>query len=111
MSDLLQTIQNCDETSIRGQFLTFIAGEGTFGVEIGQVMEIVMMQPITSMPEMPEYIRGLINLRGKIIPVLDTRIRFHLPAKEYDDQTCIIVLDSGNQPIGLIVDRVSDVMP
>jgi len=110
MSDLLQTISNCDEASIKGQFLTFITGEGTFGVEIGQVMEIVMMQTITSMPEMPEYIRGLMNLRGKIIPVLDARIRFHLPIKEYDDQTCIIVLDSGNQPIGLIVDSVSDVM-
>lgn len=110
MSDILKTIDDCDEDSMKDRFLTFLTGEGTFGVEIQYVMEIVVIQPITRMPEMPDYIRGLMNLRGSIIPVLDTRIRFHLPQKEYDDQTCIIVIDAGSIPIGLIVDSVSDVL-
>lgn len=110
MSDLLKAIEDCTEDSMKDRFLTFLTGDWIFGVEIQDVIEIIVIQSIVSMPEMPDYIRGLINLRGKIVPVLDTRIRFHMPPKEYDDQTCIIVLDAGEMMMGLIVDRVSDVL-
>ena len=62
------------------------------------------------MPELPDYIRGIINLRGKIIPVMDVRLRFRKPFREYNDRTCVIVVDIGDISIGLIVDSVSEVM-
>ncbi len=68
------------------------------------------MQPITEVPELPEYIRGIINLRGKIIPVMDVRLRFKKQLREYNDRTCIIVIDIKDIAIGLIIDSVSEVM-
>ncbi len=65
----------------------------TFGIEIRNVMEIVVLQPITRLPETPDYIKGIVNLRGRIIPVLDARLRFKKPWAEYNDRTCIIVIE------------------
>lgn len=98
------------EDTQKDKFLTFLLGNEYYGIEIKYVTEIVGMQAITEVPELPEYIRGIINLRGKIIPVMDVRLRFKKPIKEYNDRTCIIVVDIREIAIGLIIDSVSEVM-
>jgi purine-binding chemotaxis protein CheW len=98
------------EDTQKDKYLTFALGNEFYGIEIKYVTEIVGMQSITEVPELPEYIRGIINLRGKIIPVMDVRLRFKKAPKEYNDRTCIIVVDIGNISIGLIIDSVSEVM-
>ena len=80
-----------------------------YGIEIQRVTEIIGVQPITEVPELPEYIKGIINLRGKIIPVMDVRIRFKKPFKEYNDRTCVVIIDLEEVSIGLIVDGVAEV--
>ena len=98
------------EDTQKGKFLTFCLGNDYYGIEIKFVTEIIGMQPITEIPEMPVYIKGIINLRGKIIPVMDVRLRFRKPFKEYNDRTCIVVIDIKEVSIGLIVDSVSEVI-
>lgn len=110
MTDILKNSTSTSKDSMKGRFLTFLIDQDVFGVEIEHVMEIVGIQPITEVPEMPDYINGIINLRGKIIPVLDVRTRFKKPRAEYDDRTCIIVIDYDRLSLGLIVDSVSDVL-
>ena len=110
MANLLKSIADLDEDSMKGRFLAFLIGEETFGIGIRNVMEIVGIQPITEMPEAPAYMKGIVNLRGSIIPVLDVRLRFKKPQIEYDDRTCIIVIVYGGTSTGLIVDRVSEVL-
>lgn len=97
------------EDTQKGKFLTFSLGTEFYGIEIKYVTEIIGLQPITEIPEMPEYIKGIINLRGKIIPLMDVRLRFKKPFREYNDRTCIVVIDIREIPIGLIVDSVSEV--
>lgn len=99
-----------DEDTQHGRFLTFALGDEEFGIEISFVTEIIGMQPISTLPEVPEYIRGIVNLRGKIIPVIDMRLKFKKAAIDYSDRTCIIVIDTGVFTVGLIVDRVAEVM-
>lgn len=99
-----------EEDTQKDKFLTFVLGNEFYGIEIKYVTEIVGMQPITEVPELPGYIRGIINLRGKIIPVMDVRLRFKKPLIEYNDRTCIIVVDIRDVSIGLIIDSVSEVM-
>lgn len=96
--------------TMKGRFLTFPLGAESYGIEIRYVTEIIGMQPITKVPELPDYIKGIINLRGKIIPVMDVRIRFRKEFKEYNDRTCVIVIDVNDISIGLIVDSVSEVI-
>ncbi|MCB8815492.1 chemotaxis protein CheW [Desulfosporosinus shakirovi] len=98
------------EDTQKGKFLTFCLGTEFYGIEIKYVTEIIGLQPITEIPEMPEYIKGIINLRGKIIPLMDVRLRFRKPFREYNDRTCIVVIDIRETPIGLIVDSVSEVI-
>ncbi len=98
-----------EEDTQHGRFLTFAVGEEVYGIGIGMVTEIVGLQPITTMPEMPDYLMGIINLRGKIIPVMDMRRRFHKEPLAYNDRTCIIVLDIRYVSVGLIVDHVNEV--
>lgn len=98
------------EDTQKGKFLTFSLGNEFYGIEIKYVTEIIGLQPITEIPEMPEYIKGIINLRGKIIPVMDVRLRFQKPFREYNDRTCVIVIDIRDISIGLIVDSVSEVI-
>ena len=93
-----------------GLYLTFSIGDDTFGIGIRYVREIIGIQPITVIPEFPEHIKGVINLREKIIPVMDVRLRFGKPAQEYDGRTCIIVVNIHDTSIGLIVDRVAEVI-
>lgn len=98
------------EDTLTGRFLTFSMDDETYGIEIRYVTEIIGLQAITEMPEMPEYIRGIVNLRGRIISVMDVRTRFGKDNRDYDDRTCIIVIDYQGAPIGLIVDSVAEVV-
>lgn len=99
-----------EEDTQKGKFLIFTLEKESYGIEIKYVTEIIGIQQITEVPELPEYIRGIINLRGKIIPVMDVRLRFKKPFKEYNDRTCVIVVDIREVAIGLIVDSVSEVL-
>ena len=93
-----------------GRYLTFNIGDVMFGIEMLYITEIIGMQKITELPDMPSFMKGIINLRGKIIPVLDVRLLFGKDVREFDDRTCVIVIDIAGIPIGLIVDRVSEVV-
>lgn len=110
MSEKVIPIELQEEDAQKGRYLTFKLGKEFYGIEIKYVTEIIGLQPITEIPELPEYIRGIINLRGKIIPVMDVRLRFKKPFKEYNDRTCVIVIDIEDISIGLIVDSVSEVI-
>ena len=99
-----------EEDTQHGRFLTFALGKESFGLEISYVTEIVGIQPITQIPEVPEYFKGIINLRGKIIPVIDVRLKFHKNEIPYNDRTCIIVVDIKQVSVGLIVDNVAEVV-
>jgi purine-binding chemotaxis protein CheW len=96
--------------NIENMFLTFEIEQEAYAVNIGCVTEIVGMQRISEIPDVPGYIKGAMNLRGKVIPVIDLRLRFQLRAREYDDRTTIIVLDLAGVPTGMVVDRVTDVL-
>jgi purine-binding chemotaxis protein CheW len=99
-----------EEDTQKGKFLTFSLGKESYGIEILYVTEIVGIQPITQVPELPEYIKGIINLRGKIIPVMDVRLRFKKTSVDYNDRTCIVVIDIKDISIGMIVDTVAEVL-
>jgi|LGVF01.2.fsa_nt_gb purine-binding chemotaxis protein CheW len=101
---------NYEEDTQHGRFLTFALGNEVYGIEIKYVTEIIGMQSITKVPEVPSYIKGIINLRGKIIPVLDVRIQFGKEPIEYNDRTCIVVIDIDDVSVGLIVDTVEEVL-
>ncbi|MBN2644871.1 MAG: purine-binding chemotaxis protein CheW [Desulfuromonadaceae bacterium] len=90
-------------------YLTFCLGNENYGIEIFYVIEIVGMQRITELPDMPCYIKGVVNLRGHIIPVMDVRLRFNMPERPYDDRTCLIVTRIAETTTGLVVDRVNEV--
>ncbi len=97
------------------KFLTFVLDNEHYGVEVMKIREIIRMQKITPVPQMPPHVKGVINLRGKIIPVMDLRLRFDLTAKDADDNTCIVVVnlvrnDGSNALTGLVVDNVEEVL-
>lgn len=93
-----------------GKYLTFALGNEEYGVEILQVREIIGLMEITAVPQVPEYIKGVINLRGKVIPVIDLRLKFCMEAIAYTGETCIIVLQIHDTIMGIIVDRVCEVL-
>lgn len=99
-----------EEDTQKGRFLIFTIDRETYGVEIKYVTEIIGIQTITEIPELPDYVKGIINLRGKIIPVMDVRLRFKKEPQPYNDRTCIIVIEIHNLSIGLIVDKVVEVL-
>lgn len=92
------------------KYLTFVLGAEEYGLEILKVREIIGLQTITVVPRMPDFIRGIINLRGKVIPVIDLRLKFEMESIEDTEQTCIIVLELGDLLTGILVDRVSEVL-
>lgn len=94
----------------KDKYITFISGNECFGLKIEYVNEIIVFQDITEIPECEDYIKGLINLRGKIIPVVDVRIRFKQEPFEYNDRTCIIVLNVRELVVGLIVEKIAEVV-
>ena len=110
MADLLQEIVEIEEDTQKDKYLIFSIDKQCYGIDIKYVIEIIGIEPITEVPELPDYIRGVINLRGKIIPVMDVRLKFKKEEKEYDDRTCIIVVEISGICIGLIIDRVLEVV-
>jgi purine-binding chemotaxis protein CheW len=99
-----------EENNIDDMYLTFGVATEEYGIGIGFVTEIVGMQRVMEVPDVPHFIKGVINLRGKVIPVMDVRARFGMPEKPYTERTVIIVLDVDGVPIGLVVDNVSEVL-
>jgi purine-binding chemotaxis protein CheW len=97
-----------------GKYLTFTLAEEEYGIGILKIKEIIGMMPITPVPQTPEFVKGVINLRGKVIPVVDLRLRFGMEEIGYTERTCIIVVeisgDTGTVQTGIVVDSVSEVM-
>jgi purine-binding chemotaxis protein CheW len=101
--------------SLAGKYLTFVLGDESYGIAVLKIREIIRLPDITAVPQMPAHIRGVINLRGKIIPVVDLRARFGLPHAEATDRTCVIVMQvttaaGASVPMGLVVDDVEEVI-
>ncbi len=107
--DMMDDIDEEDEDTIKDMYLTFHLGGEDYGIEIAYVTEIVGMQNITEVPDMPDFVKGVVNLRGQVIPVIDMRLRFHMQPREYDERTCIIVVHIRNIQLGLVVDTVNEV--
>lgn len=99
-----------DEDTQKDKYLSFRLGAEEYAIEIQHIIEIIVMQEITKVPDMPDFIIGVINLRGNVISVMDIRRRFNLETRDYDDRTCIIVVSINNISIGLIVDTVNEVV-
>lgn len=99
-----------EDDSMKNRYLTFRVGNEDYGIEILYVTEIVGMQKVTEVPDMPDFVKGVINLRGQVIPVIDVRTRFQLESRQYDDRTCAIVVNIDATVIGLIVDSVDEVL-
>ncbi len=97
-------------TTQQDKYVTFKSGNEYFGLKIQYVREIIVIQEITEIPESEDFIKGLINLRGKIIPVIDVRIRFRQEPIPYTDRTCIIVINVNDVVVGLIVERIAEVV-
>jgi purine-binding chemotaxis protein CheW len=97
-----------------GKYLIFHLGEEEFGIPVQKVREIMGVQDITRVPQTPAHVKGVINLRGKVIPVVDLRLKFAMPALEYTHRTCIIVVevsgDRGIRLMGVVVDGVAEVL-
>jgi purine-binding chemotaxis protein CheW len=97
-----------------GKYLTFTLDEEEYGIGILKIKEIIGMMPITPVPQTPEFVKGVINLRGKVIPVVDLRLRFGMDSIDYNERTCIIVVEIDGQVgtvmIGIVVDSVSEVL-
>jgi purine-binding chemotaxis protein CheW len=95
---------------VGGKFLTFFLGNEEYGIEILTVREIIGLLPVTAMPEMPAFVRGLVNLRGKVIPVVELRKKFGMEPVPDTEQTCIIVVQTHETMLGVVVDQVSEVL-
>ena len=100
--------------TLAGKYLVFQLGHEEFGIRVMKVREIMGVQDITAVPQTPAYIKGVINLRGKVIPVVDLRLKFGLPELEYTQRTCIIVVqvqgDTNAMLMGVVVDGVAEVL-
>lgn len=99
-----------EEDTIKDKYLTFIIDGEDYGIDISHVIEIISVSAITKLPSTEDYIKGVINLRGSIIPVIDVRIKFKKEEKAYDEFTCIIVVEYNEYTVGLIVDTVHEVL-
>lgn len=99
-----------DSMQYKKQFLTFNIDQVHYGIDISLVTEIIGMQQVTPIPNLPPYIKGIMNLRGKIIPLIDVRLRLYNRERDYDDRTCVIVITWEDEEIGLIVDCVYEVI-
>jgi purine-binding chemotaxis protein CheW len=101
-------------STLVGKYLTFALGDEEYGVPVLKVREIIKMMDITVVPQVPAHIKGVINLRGKVIPVVDLRLKFSLAQQDYTERTCIIVvevvLSTANVMMGVVVDSVSEVL-
>jgi purine-binding chemotaxis protein CheW len=100
--------------ALAGKYLTFSLGNEEYGLPVLKVREIIKVMDITPVPQVPAHVKGVVNLRGKVIPVIDLRAKFSLPAQDYTDRTCIVVVDVSLKRdrvmLGVIVDAVSEVL-
>jgi purine-binding chemotaxis protein CheW len=116
MSKLTETMDQAVKVMAdrEGKYLTFTLASEEYGIGILKIREIIGMMPITSVPQTPDFVKGVINLRGKVIPVMDLRLRFGMEAIDYSERTCIIVVEieggEGTVQIGIVVDSVSEVL-
>lgn len=97
------------EDAQKDRYMTFGIDGQDYGIEILNVTEIVGLQDIAEVPDVPHFVKGMMNLRGNVVPVISVRLRFGLPEVEYDDRTCVVVVTLGSSTIGMIVDRVNEV--
>ncbi|MCF7949018.1 MAG: chemotaxis protein CheW [Spirochaetia bacterium] len=105
-----ELLQEEDEDEVQeNKFLMCKLGNEVFGIDIAHVTDIIELQKITEVPDMPEYVRGVINLRGQVIPVIDLRMRFKMEPRDYDDRTVITVVQIRNNSIGFIIDTATEV--
>jgi len=95
---------------LAGRFLTFYIDDIIYSLPLTHVIEIIGIQTITHIPAVPHYIKGIVNLRGKVVPISDVRLKFNQPERPYDDKTCIVITMMGETQVGLIVDRVAEVV-
>ncbi len=105
-----QATENQVQSSKAGKYLTFGLNDEQYGLEILKVREIIGLMDITSVPRTPQYVKGVINLRGSVIPIVDLRLKFGMPEAEPTEQTCVIVVDVHGTEMGIIVDQVSEVL-
>ncbi len=116
MADVTETMNQAVKviTEREGKYLTFTLNNEEYGIGILKIKEIIGMMAITTVPQTPDFVKGVINLRGKVIPVMDLRLRFNMEAMEYTERTCIIVVEieagTGTIQIGIVVDSVSEVL-
>jgi purine-binding chemotaxis protein CheW len=119
MTETMDTLEAVKEEKVEtktgarakaGKYLTFILGEEQYGLEILKVREIISVMEITEVPQVPTFIKGVINLRGKVIPVIDLRLKFGMSAVEYTRETCIIVVNVNTLLLGIVVDTVAEVL-
>ncbi len=116
MAELVETMDQAVKAMAEreGKYLTFSLAEEEYGIGILKIKEIIGMLPITSVPQTPDFVKGVINLRGKVIPVIDLRLRFSMGEIDYTERTCIIVVEidgqAGTVLIGIVVDSVSEVL-
>ncbi len=110
MSDNSTQEAQRDQANKTGKYLTFVLAEEEYGLEILKVREIIGVMDITAVPRTPEYVKGVINLRGKVIPVVDLRLKFGMVEVEHTQETCIIVVQVGTVEVGILVDKVSEVL-
>ncbi len=99
-----------DNAELQGKFLIFSVNDVEYGIDIGNVTEIIGIQYMTPIPNAPRYVRGITNIRGTIVPVVDMRLRFGIEETEYTERTCIVLISSENMYIGIVVDSVEDVV-
>lgn len=97
------------EDTLKDKYLSFCIAEEEYCIEIRYITEIVGIQHIAQVPDMPDFVKGVINLRGRVIPVMDVRLRFKMVAREYDERTCVIVSTVGESLVGFVVDTVREV--
>ena len=116
MSDLMETVVDVEEDAalnedtMANKFLVFFLDGQEYAIAIKYVVDIINVQPMTRMPNVPDFVRGITNLRGKVIPIIDVRIRFGKEPQDYNDRTCIIVVEVGDASVGMVIDQVSEVI-
>ena len=116
MTESIESMDSPLETTAdkAGKYLTFALAGEEYGIGILKIKEIIGMMPITTVPQTPEFFKGVINLRGMVIPVMDLRLKFGLKAMKYNERTCIVVVEmescSEKVQIGIVVDAVSEVL-
>lgn len=116
MAELAETMDQAVKAMAdrEGKYLTFSLANEEYGIGILKIKEIIGMMPVTAVPQTPGFVKGVINLRGKVIPVMDLRLRFGMEAIDYTERTCIVVVEiqseAGQVMIGIVVDSVSEVL-